>query len=106
SFFSALRPWPVASVVALFVLFHAAAPAAHDIPNDVTVQAFLKPEGKTLRLLVRVPLLAMRDMDYPKRRGATSADLVDLSRADAGTAGPSHRDGAALSAAGRRRPRL
>ena len=57
--------------------------SAHDIPNDVTVQTFLKPDGQRLRLLVRVPLLAMRDMDYQKRRGATSSDLLDLSRADA-----------------------
>jgi hypothetical protein len=56
---------------------------AHDIPNDVTVQTFLKPEGQRLRLLVRVPLNAMRDMDYPKVRGTTNADLLDLSRADA-----------------------
>ena len=26
--------------------------AAHDIPNDVTLQVFLKPEGTRLRLLV------------------------------------------------------
>jgi|SRR5689334_9675875 len=40
---------------------------AHDIPNDVTVQAFLKPTGDRLRLLVRVPLKAMRDVDFPVR---------------------------------------
>jgi hypothetical protein len=57
--------------------------SAHDIPNDVTVQTFLKPEGQRLRLLVRVPLVAMRDMDYPKPRGATNADQLDLARADA-----------------------
>jgi hypothetical protein len=69
--------------VALLVLGAGAALDAHDIPSDVTVRTFVKPEGRTLRLLVRVPLLAMRDMDYPKRAGATSADLVDLARADA-----------------------
>ena len=58
-------------------------PSAHDIPNDVTVQTFLKPEGQRLRLLVRVPLQAMRDMDYPKPRGTRNADLLDLGRADA-----------------------
>ena len=42
-------------------------PQAHDIPNDVTVQAFLKPEGQRLRLLVRVPLKAMRDVEFPRR---------------------------------------
>ena len=59
-----------------------AALAAHDIPNDVTVQMFVKPEGQRLRLLVRVPLQAMRDMDYPKPRGTTRGDLMDLGRAD------------------------
>jgi HupE/UreJ protein len=54
---------------------------AHEIPNDVTVQTFFKPEGQRLRLLVRVPLAAMRDMDYPKK-GARNSDLLDLPRAD------------------------
>jgi len=40
---------------------------AHEIPNDVALQAFLKPEGQTLRLVVRVPLQAMRDVVYPER---------------------------------------
>ncbi len=39
--------------------------AAHDIPGDVTVQAFVKPEGQQLRLLVRVPLEALSDMAFP-----------------------------------------
>jgi hypothetical protein len=55
---------------------------AHDIPNDVTVQTFVKPEGARLRLLVRVPLQAMRDMDYPKPRNTTRGDLMDLGRAE------------------------
>ena len=50
--------------------------AAHDIPNDVLVQMFLKPQGTRLNLLVRVPLKAMRDIDFPERdRG-----YLDLSR--------------------------
>jgi hypothetical protein len=56
--------------------------SGHDIPNDVTIQALLKPEGQRLRLLVRVPLQAMRDMDYPKPAGTTNTDLLDLARAD------------------------
>jgi hypothetical protein len=54
---------------------------AHEIPNDVTVQTFFKPEGPRLRILVRVPLSAMRDMDYPKR-GARNSEMLDLARAD------------------------
>jgi hypothetical protein len=54
-------------------------PAAHEIPTDVLVQAFLKPEGQQLRLLVRVPLLAMRDVDVPTR----GPGYLDLTRVDA-----------------------
>jgi hypothetical protein len=49
---------------------------AHDIPNDVTVQAFVKPSGAHLNLLIRVPLAAMRDVDFP----TTGPGYLDLSR--------------------------
>lgn len=42
-----------------------AVPSAHEIPSRVTILAFVKPEGRKLHLLVRVPLEAMRDMQYP-----------------------------------------
>jgi hypothetical protein len=71
-----------AALAVFFVLWASASPAAHDIPNDVTVQTFLKPDGQRLRLLVRVPLSAMRDMDFPKPAGAANADLLDLARAE------------------------
>lgn len=72
-----LRP----AVLALTVLtgcLWAHPAAAHEIPNDVTIQAFVKPEGQRLRLLVRVPLIAMRDMTWPFR----GDDLLDLAKAD------------------------
>src|SRR5258708_8040537 len=49
---------------------------AHDIPNDVTVQAFVKPDGTQLHLLVRVPLKAMRDINFPER----GPGYLDLAR--------------------------
>ncbi len=58
--------YPGCSFGALFLVFSCAA-AAHDIPSDVVVQAFLKPSGQHLQLLVRVPLKAMRDLDFPER---------------------------------------
>ena len=70
-------PRPIAIALALIL----AAPAilrAHDIPNDVIVQAFLKPDGQRLQLLVRVPLEAMRDVDVPQR----DQGYLDLARAD------------------------
>lgn len=39
---------------------------AHDIPNDVTIQMFLKPEGQRALVLVRVPMKAMRDVEFPQ----------------------------------------
>src|SRR5579863_5299605 len=51
---------------------------AHDIPNDVTVQVFVKPTGQRLELLVRVPLKAMRDIEFPKR----GPGYLDLAHAD------------------------
>src|SRR5215470_630861 len=56
----------------------AARVSAHDIPRDVTVQAFVKPEGHTLRLLIRVPLKAIMDVEFPRRE----QDYVDLARID------------------------
>jgi len=48
---------------------------AHEIPNDITIQAFLKPEGHRLRLLVRIPLTAMRDFNFPEKPGNTYLDI-------------------------------
>ncbi|HXP83359.1 MAG TPA: HupE/UreJ family protein [Bryobacteraceae bacterium] len=52
--------------------------AAHDIPNDVTVQVLFKPEGRVLRVLVRVPMRAMRDVVFPELPGG----FMDLERSD------------------------
>ena len=43
--------------------------AAHEIPQSVAVHAFVKPEGERLRVLLRVPLAAMRDIQFPERDG-------------------------------------
>ena len=42
-----------------------AQPLAHEIPADVTAHALVRPEGSRLQVLVRVPLAAMRDVDFP-----------------------------------------
>lgn len=52
-------------------------PRAHEIPNRVTVLAFVKPEGTRLRLLVRAPLWAMRDVEFPER----ALGYLDITRA-------------------------
>ncbi len=50
----------------------------HDIPSDITIRAFVKPEGQRLRLLVRAPLEAMIDVTFP----LTGPGYLDLSRAE------------------------
>ncbi len=51
----------------LAILWPGTEARAHEIPENVHVQAFVKPEGQTLRVLLRVPLAAMRDMALPIR---------------------------------------
>jgi hypothetical protein len=65
-----LRHWqhlrPVVLLTALLLL--PLAPLnAHDIPSRVTVLAFVKPEPGRLRMIVRAPLEAMRDVNWPER---------------------------------------
>src|SRR5712692_8319192 len=74
-----VRPRVIAALVAALILTPQLRTAAHDIPNDVTVQTFLKPHGQRLSLLVRVPLRACRDVDFPTR----GPGYLDLARADA-----------------------
>ena len=38
---------------------------AHEIPNDVQVQSFLKQEEQGLTLLIRVPLSSMKEVELP-----------------------------------------
>jgi hypothetical protein len=52
--------------------------SAHDIPNDTTIQTFVRAEGQQVHLLVRVPIIAMRDIIFPQK----DTDNIDLSRAD------------------------
>src|SRR5437016_8397023 len=65
----------VAILAALYLFFPCGA-VTHDIPNDVVVQAFVKPQGDRLHLLVRVPLKAMRDINFPER----GPGYLDLAR--------------------------
>ncbi len=50
----------------------------HDIPSDITIRAFIKPEGQRLSMLVRVPLEAMLDVNFP----LVGPGYLDLARAE------------------------
>ena len=70
---------PVAALAFFAVSLLAGTARAHEIPTRVTVVAFVKVDsgaaGARLRVLVRVPLEAMRDVDFPQR-GLGYLDLV------------------------------
>jgi hypothetical protein len=53
--------------------------AAHDVPADVRINAFFKPAGNRLELLLRLPLASLIDADFPTR----GLGYLDLARADA-----------------------
>jgi hypothetical protein len=72
------------TIAALFLACGGA--AAHDIPVDVTVQALVKPAGERLHLLMRVPLKAMRDVEFPERGpGYLDLDRIDTTLREAAT---------------------
>lgn len=66
------------AVLAALLLAPAVA-AAHEIPSSIVVQAFVRPQGDTLRLAVRLPLAALRDLEFP----LTPEGLLDTARGDA-----------------------
>jgi hypothetical protein len=81
-----VRGW-IAAIAAAIAVCMPRAGIAHEIPNDVRVQAFVKPEGQRLWVLVRVPMSAMREADIPLR----GPGYIDLA-----AAGPALRTAANL----------
>jgi hypothetical protein len=68
----------VRAIVATLAGVLALSASAHEIPTDVKINAFVKPAGDRLELLIRVPLAVMAEVDFPTRgRG-----FLDVSRAD------------------------
>ena len=63
----------------LLVVAWTVGPRAHEIPSEIKIHMFFKPEGQTLRLLVRAPLEAMTDIDWPL---IGIEGVLDVSKAD------------------------
>jgi hypothetical protein len=51
---------------------------AHDVPNEIVIRGYAKPEGDRLRVAVRVPLILLSQLDLPKR----GPGYLDLARID------------------------
>ena len=78
-----LRPRPGAVPLILLVALGVTACVArlahsHEIPNDVTIHTLIKPEEGRLRILMRLPLEAMRDVSFP----ITGPGYLDVARAE------------------------
>jgi len=69
----------LAGLLALaFVVSSPLAPRAHEIPTDVLIQILVKPEGDRVRVLVRVPVASMQDIEFPLR----GPGYLDIQEAD------------------------
>ena len=53
---------------------------AHDIPEEIVLQALVEPVGDRLDVVVRIPLLMLLNLDLPKR----GAGFLDLERIEEG----------------------
>jgi hypothetical protein len=67
-----------AAALAILAWAMASPASAHDIPADVKINAFFKPDGNKLELLVRLPLASLIDTDFPTRGNGS----LDIARAD------------------------
>jgi len=81
------RPAVLLAAVLAFLHLGARALDAHDIPSRVAVMAFVKPEPGRLRIVLRAPLEAMRDINWPEK----GLGYLDLTKA-----APMARDAARL----------
>jgi len=63
--------------VALLLLFAPNLPA-HDIPADATVRVFVKPEGGRLRLLLRMQMVSIHEIEWPVHKEDGTLDLALL----------------------------
>lgn len=85
------RANPAAPILALLLGLTLFAPiaSAHDIPDQIRLQGFVKPEVDTLHFVVRVPLVMLLNLNLPKRGpGFLALEHLDdgLERAAAATA--------------------
>ncbi len=64
-----LAPLWNAIAITAFILLAAAIGVAHEIPADIYTTVFVKQEPERVRVVVRLPLAAVRDFVYPEQEG-------------------------------------
>jgi hypothetical protein len=73
------RTWRRAALaLAALIAVLVSSVAAHDVPTDIRINAFVKPAGDRLELLIRVPMAAIQEIEFPLR----GQGFIVVSRAD------------------------
>ena len=67
-----------ATLLVVFACLLGFSAAAHEIPADVRINVFVKPAGDKLEVLMRVPMAALQEVDFPRR----GPGYLDVSKAD------------------------
>jgi hypothetical protein len=67
-----------AALVVILTSTLALGAGAHEIPADVKLNAFVKPAGNRLELLLRVPMAVMVEVEFPQR----GPGYIELARVD------------------------
>ena len=77
------RCWILKNLSALVILVafgvFPASGRAHDIPNQILVEGFVKPQGDRLHFVARIPLVMLLNMNLPKR-GPGYLDLAHIDK--------------------------
>jgi hypothetical protein len=68
----------VAALIVLLTSTLALDASAHEIPADVKLNAFVKPAGNRLELLIRIPMAAMVEVEFPQR----GPGYIEMARVD------------------------
>ena len=69
----------VALVAALLLLPRPGHTNGGDLPPQILLEGFVKPEGDRLHLVVRIPLILLQNLNLPKR-GPGYLDLVRIDK--------------------------
>ena len=69
---------PLTALLAVLLCVSVIPLGAHDIPADVTVKIFVKPDGQLLHYLVRLPMASINDIDWPLRKDDGTLDQPGL----------------------------
>src|SRR5262245_35726864 len=68
----------VAASIALIACLWPRPAAAHNVPADVTVRIFVKPDGSRLHYLVRIPMASIIDIEWPTSKPEGTLDLTRI----------------------------